>query len=366
MAILTISCQLAPTPEQAAAFDETLDAFARGCNLAIEAGREAGTTSNIRIHGLCYYRLRDECGLSANLAVRAIARAAGILKVKERQHSTVRPTSADYDQRIFSFREADWTVSLTTMQGRIKGIALVIGEYQRQQLAGHNPTSATLCKRRDGRYFLNVQVTSDDPPKREPEGGYLGVDLGIKRIATTSDGQTWDGRPLTQARHHYATVRASLQRKKARRNTRSKAKLLKRLSGRERRYQTHVNHVISRRLVDTARDTQRTLRLEDLAGIRERAKVRKTQRRLHHSWAFYQLRTMIAYKAALAGVDVELVNPAYTSKTCSHCHQLGQRQGLVFTCSSCGVLDADHNGARNIAAGGVVNHPEIQPPPRHG
>lgn len=364
MSILTVQCKLEPTPEQAQAFDETLEAFACGCNTAIEVGREAGTTSNIRIHGLCYRRIREECALPANLAVRAIARAAGILKVKERSQSTVRPTSADYDQRIFSFREADWTASLTTTQGRIR-LPLVIGDYQRELLTGKNPTSAVLVKRRDGSYFLNIQVDVEDAPPNGTDGGF-GVDMGIRRIATTSDGQKWDGAQLRSTRDRHARARASLQRSKAQRNTRSKARLLKRLSGRERRFQRHVNHEISRIVVDTAKETNRVIRLEDLSGIRERTKVRKKQRRIHHSWAFYQLRQMIQYKAVLLGIPVELVNPAYTSQTCSSCGQRGQRNGLKFQCSDCGVLDADINGALNISVGAAVNLPEVQPVSRYG
>jgi putative transposase len=309
---------------------------------------------------LCYRRIREECRLSANLAVRAIARAAGILKVKERKHSKVRPTSADYDQRIFSFRQKDWTASLSTTQGRIR-LPLVVGHYQRERLTGKNPTSATLLKRRDGSYFLNIQVDIDSSPPSGTSGGGLGVDLGIRRIAATSDGQTWDGAELRSTRDRYARIRASLQRSKAQRNTRAKARLLKRLSGRERRFQRHINHVISRRIVDTAKETHRVIRLEALSGIGNRTKVRKKQRRIHHSWAFYQLRQMIEYKAVLLGVPVELINPAYTSQTCSTCGQRGQRNALVFKCSDCGILDADINGALNIAVGAAVNPLEVQP-----
>jgi transposase len=93
--------------------------------------------------------------------------------------------------------------------------------------------------------------------------------------------------------------------------------------------------------------------LEDLTGIRSGMKVRRKQRRNHHSWAFYQLRTFIAYKALLAGVEVFLVDPAYTSQTCSCCGERGQRKSLLFTCKKCGDFDADINAAKNIAFRGL-------------
>lgn len=101
-----------------------------------------------------------------------------------------------------------------------------------------------------------------------------------------------------------------------------------------------------------------------MTGIRQRAKVRKSQKREHNSWAFYQLRLLTEYKANIAGIDLVLVDPRYTSKTCNCCQVIGSRNGKSFSCVNkmCGwVGDADHNGALNIASlgGVVVNQPEI-------
>lgn len=55
-----------------------------------------------------------------------------------------------------------------------------------------------------------------------------------------------------------------------------------------------------------------------------------------------------------------VIEPAYTSKTCSVCHHIGERNNKVFKCQNCGNnMDADFNGSLNIATlGGAVNHPE--------
>ncbi|MEB3883175.1 IS200/IS605 family accessory protein TnpB-related protein, partial [Lyngbya sp. CCY1209] len=79
------------------------------------------------------------------------------------------------------------------------------------------------------------------------------------------------------------------------------------------RYQTWVNHNISRRIVDSAYSANQAIALEDLTGIRERTNLQrrsKTERRRSNSWAFYQLRMFIDYKATAKGVPVVLVNPA--------------------------------------------------------
>src|SRR5262249_48203938 len=150
----------------------------------------------------------------------------------------------------------------------------------------------------------------------------------------------------------------SLQRK----GTKKATRLLKRLSGRETRHMRAINHTISKQLVETAQTTSRQLALEDLTGIRQRTKVRKPHRSCHHSWSFYQLRQFVAYKAQSAGVPLVLVDPAYTSKTCHVCGHRGHRSGLKFVCPTCGVFDADFNGAKNIAARGArVTEPEGAP-----
>ncbi|BDI19379.1 hypothetical protein ANSO36C_51810 [Nostoc cf. commune SO-36] len=104
------------------------------------------------IQNLVYNEIRALFGLSANLAVRACARVGAnrkTAKQKDKPVKTFKPTSADYDARIFSFREKDWTVSLTLTNGR-EHIKIDAGNYQRGKLKGRKPTSAQLCKHCDG------------------------------------------------------------------------------------------------------------------------------------------------------------------------------------------------------------------------
>ena len=98
--------------------------------------------------------------------------------------------------------------------------------------------------------------------------------------------------------------------------------------------------------------TQSALALEDLTDIRARLNEQpraKLERRRGNSWAFFQLRQFIEYKAALAGVVLYLVPAAYTSQMCHRCLHIGSRKGKRFACAHCGYTgDADFNGARNI------------------
>ena len=80
------------------------------------------------------------------------------------------------------------------------------------------------------------------------------------------------------------------------------------------------------------------------------------------SWAFYQLRQFIEYKARAAGVQVIYVDPRNTSRTCSKCGHVDKKSRKDqehFVCTACGhALNADINAALNIARrGAAVNQP---------
>jgi len=373
--VLTISCKLKISVSQAAKLDATLDAFAKA--LLAPAGRRPywvnentpGKIVNaVKLQSLCYREIRTRFGLSSNLAQQVCRRVAGSRKVAQQKNRPVKAFKSGfvtYDARIFSFREKDWTVSLTTVEGRER-FELDIGYYQRGMLAGSHPKAATLVKRQGGSYYVQICVESEVP---EPEHTVkaIGVDLGRRDIAHTSEGDNWNGQQLNQVRDHYSRLRGVLQRKasKGTRSTRRRCRqLLQRLSGRERRFQSWVNHCISKAIVARAKATCSLIALEDLSGIRERTNQQprsKVERRRSNSWAFYQLRQFVCYKAARAGVKVVLVPPAYTSQTCHRCLWLGQREGKHFRCVNpvCGWEgDADLNGANVIALLGVaVNRP---------
>src|SRR5262245_39929054 len=143
--IHTLICKLAPTMEQRAELDATLVAFADACNFIADVARREHTSNKVKVQHACYVEVRTRFGLSANLAFRAIARACAALKAQRKAHSTFQPTSIDYDQRIFSFREWDWTFSVTLLHSRVR-LETRLGVYQKGRLKGKTPTSATLVK----------------------------------------------------------------------------------------------------------------------------------------------------------------------------------------------------------------------------
>ena len=99
----TNSCKLQVDPHQAERIEATLQAFADACNFVAEWGCTHKVRFQYALHKGCYQAVRERFGLSANLAVRAIARVAPCLRKAKTQNSTFKPTSIDYDARIFRF-----------------------------------------------------------------------------------------------------------------------------------------------------------------------------------------------------------------------------------------------------------------------
>lgn len=338
---------------------ETCRVFADACNATLALAFPANVSNNIKLHRLAYRMIRTRFGLSANLAVRTVRRVASAMTVARKRGGKprlFRPTSIDYDARIFAYRKMDETVSLTVMGGRIH-VPLVLGKFQRQGLLGKTPTAATVI-RKGKRWFIHIVVEDEDNPPID--GPPMGVDMGIRNTATTSNGTLHSGQTRQKFKESRARIRSSLQSK----GTRGTKCVLRRLSGYEERRIRHENHVLSKSIVGEAVKAHfGVIRMERLTNIRRRAKIwNRHSNRMMSGWSFGQLQMFIAYKAKRAGLKVEYVNPAYTSQTCPVCGIRGTRHQDTFSCTTCGRMHADIVGALNIAGGGVVNRLKLTVP----
>ncbi|WP_030913440.1 RNA-guided endonuclease InsQ/TnpB family protein [Streptosporangium amethystogenes] len=344
--LVTEMLKLAPSLEQGQALLATM----RACNTAATRAAEVAfahrIANKIALQKLVYTDLRHEFGLSAQMAVRSIAKACGAYK----RDKTIKPAFRElgavaYDQRILTWKGRD-AVSLLTLSGRVVIPVLYRGRWLDSEGATLRGQADLVYL--DGVFFLAVVVEIPEPPRQEEPQRWLGVDLGIVNLATDSTGEPYSGKEVRAVRRRNARLRARLQAK----NTKSAKRLLKRRRRKESRFARNINHVISKQLVGKAKDTRSGIALEDLQGIRERVTVRKAQRADLHSWGFHQLRTFMTYKAALAGVPVRLVDPRNTSRTCPGCGHIDKRNRPTrddFRCVSCGLAGpADHFAAINI------------------
>lgn len=344
--IRTVKCKLEPTKEQADSLQKTLIEFADACNKILQVALEEKKYRAFDLHHLCYRQIRENSNLTANHVVRALARVAASFGKGKKPPKSFKPTPVDLDARLFSYNPHLETVSVSSVEGRLKGVRLKLGEYQRQMLQEQKPTAATLVfNPRRKKWSLHISVEHENA---SPNGDNT-VDCGINRIVATSDVWIVSGRNINRAREKFQRIKASLQSH----GTKGSKRVLKRLSGKQRLWTREINHVISKQLVKKAIEQNAFLVFENLEGIRVRAVKSKRLRKMLGSWSFYELQTLTNYKAALAGIAVKFVNPAYTSKACSQCGCLGVRKKHKFSCSCGYVADAELNAASNIALLGL-------------
>jgi IS605 OrfB family transposase len=186
----------------------------------------------------------------------------------------------------------------------------------------------------------------------------VGMDTGINFLAVSydSDGksQFYTGKPVKHHRAECIKTRKELQR----RGTPRSRHRLKMIGSRENRWMQDVNHCVSKALVES--NPKNTLFvIEDLTGIRTATeRVSLKRRSVTVSWAFYDLRKKLEYKALKYGSKVIAVDPKYTSQACPKCghteKQNRDKKHHVFKCKHCGYRSNDDRiGAMNLYNKGI-------------
>ena len=354
---LTAQIKLLPSHDQAIALLQTLELANEACNVISEQAWETRSFKQFSLHRLMYKTIRSKFPLTAQIVVRCISKVADAYKTGQLSKRFFRSHGGfPFDNRILSWKLDSSEVSIWTIAGRQR-IPFVCGKRQRELLL-ENRGESDLCIR-DNNFFLDTSCEVEASQTKSVTD-VLGLDLGLVNIAADSDGIMYSGEAIETKRRIYAHRRRNLQRK----NTKAAKRKLKKISGKQARYQKDTNHLISKRIVQNAQDTGRAIALEDLGGIRDRVTVRgRKQRARHANWSFHQLRQNISYKAELAGIPVIFVDPRNTSRTCPKCGCVDKRNRItqsLFSCVSCSYsAPADTNAAVNIAARAVVNQPKV-------
>ncbi|WP_329249946.1 transposase [Actinoallomurus sp. NBC_01490] len=367
---VVVQVKLMPDAGQALALERTLHAVNEAANWVSTVAFEQGvphlyelrkhTYGELKSRGLgaqaaqhVIKKVRDAyTTLKANIRAGNLGKPGSPRRVKaEGKPIVFRPEAAQpYDDRCLSWRYDAGTVSVWTVQGRVKNIPFACSAGALKTLQAHRQGESDLV-RRDGVFYLIATCEVPEAERYEP-GRFIGVDLGIAAIATTSTGYQAAGRGLNRHRRRQLELRRKLQNKR----TKSAKRLLKKRRRSEKRHAANQNHIIAKTIVTEAERTSSGIALENLKGIRQRVRLRKPQRVALHSWAFAQLTHFITYKAKRAGVPVVFVDPAYTSQQCCECGHINDKNRAsqsVFICRNCGVVaHADRNASHNIARKG--------------
>ncbi len=200
-----------------------------------------------------------------------------------------------------------------------------------------------------GDWYLCLPVAIPDQSPA-PELSAVGIDLGLKDTAVTSDGER------LAAGQFYRSLEVKIAQAQ-RRGHKRQAKRLHRQACRRRQ---NALHQFSRRIVNQYQN----IFIGDVSSLKL-VKTRMAKSVLDAGWGI--LKTQLLYKGEYAGRSVRIVNERNTSRTCSSCGSLTGPTGVnglrvrTWICSGCGALhDRDVNAARNILAA------ERLPPPGYG
>ncbi len=332
----------------------TIEVYKRGLQFCIDKAWEMKIRNNIKLHPFVYRELR-EIGLPSQLAVRCIKQSCGMVKrVKTKPH--IENVSIGYNfPRSASMKNN--ILSISTIDGRIKvpfSVPACFGTY----FDNWEVCESLLMIDKFNRTFFLFTFCSDVETHSSNTQRVLGVDVGVNTLAVTSERRFY-GEEIKQKRVQHDRFVSKLQSK----GTRASKRKLKRLSGSWRQFMRWENHNISKRIVDSLNKGD-TVVMEDLIDIRKTARYNKWI----HKWAFRQLRSFIEYKSLMKGIRVVYINPRYTSKTCSRCHNTDtvRHRGFV-ECKTCGYsLNSDFNASINIAqlykrnmCRAIVNKPDF-------
>ena len=364
----TVAARLFPTEEQAAALTEYMAEYTAVLNHISHEAFESRCQNFRTLHNEHYHDLRRLYRLGSQAVISAeketVARYKSVHAqvskadrwktfVRFRKHTATMVYNRDYSLKVV---DGEFVASLQSLNGRIKnvpvkGLDILMDESFRAGTA--------ILKHRHGKWIIHVPVTREVPAADISDvSNVVGVDLGIRHLAVTYDSKSkthfYRGGEVKNKRAQYKMLRRDLQRK----GTPSSRRRLRAIGSRESRWMRDVNHVISKALVEQAGDNALIV-VEDLTGIRNATeRVKRKNRYVSVSWAFYDLRQKIEYKAALAGSRSLAVDPRYTSQMCPKCGHThsGNRNKKAhsFTCRGCGYRSNDDRiGAMNLHNKGI-------------
>jgi putative transposase len=257
--------------------------------------------------------------------------------------------SAHYTRSAFTLRGGQ--LRLAKMSAPLR----YVWSWPEVDVAVLDPATVIISRESDGRWYVTFTIDTDAPPPLEKAGHAVGVDLGVKDFAVTSDGvRIANPQHLERKARSLARYQRRMARCQPGSANRAKAKLkVARAHRKVRHARADFLHRSSIRLVRQ----NDVVVIEDLnvAGmVRNRHLARAVS-----GCGWGEFRRQLAYKCQRYGRRLVVIDRWYpSSKTCSACGHLLAQLSLntrQWTCPSCGARhDRDLNAAQNILAAGLA------------
>lgn len=306
------------------------------------------------VHNAVYYELREKFPTIPSQGIIKIYKdcMSAFRSINSNGHvehkvPTKKNLSMRLDKRLYS-RLSLSSISLCSAKAGKRVDADIVKYPKLEELFGKYPVHDPLIFKRDDRFFLALAFEVPEVPLKDER--CIGVDLGERRFAITSDGLMLNDTEYNARRRRVRYMKRSLQKKGTKSAYRHRRKLCKK----EQRQSDDMCCLVANAIIESTDAS--IIVLEDLSKIKQNTsrtkdgKKRKDHNRRIFQVPFYKLKETLSYKALLAGKRVETVSPFMTSKTdCTTGKKNGTRKNRRFYCKNGTVLDSDWNAAINIA-----------------
>ena len=329
---------------------QTRDAYNR-CSMLISSNNLPYSLK--QVHHECYYILRSEFPALPSQSIIRIEREV-ISAYKSRKSNKQRSDipqkhslSMTLDKRIYSNFTRDGISLTSDVPNKRKRFSFELYPKVNEMFASSLAKDPTIFYRNESLWLsipfeligcMPVSITS------------VGVDLGMKRLFTTSEGIAFRDKTYLRERRKVRYLKRCLSSK----CTKSAKKHLHKVRHREYSLSKDMCHRACNELLKSTNASY--VVMEDLSKIKTKTSktndgfTRKRHNNAMSQVPFYMFKQILTYKATLAGKQVVSVSPCFTSQTDSRTSKKeGIRKGCRFYCTDGIVLDADWNAAVNIA-----------------
>ena len=213
-----------------------------------------------------------------------------------------------------------------------------------EELFNKYPTNDPLIFYKNNEFYLSVTFNVLEQVKQNENT--LGIDLGCRRLVTTSNGDAIKSTDFLKQKRKIRYLKRILNSKK--KTSHSARTKLKKIKNKEHNYSKQyiektVNYILKN-------NSESNIAIEDLTKIKKKTyKKYGTHNNRISQIPFYMFKQILTYKATLSGKVVKTVSPAFTSQLDCTTNKLdGKRQGCRYYSANGYVLDADWNAAINI------------------
>lgn len=340
-----------------------LNAYRAACNYLSKFVFESSELSQYELHKIYYRDLREGFNLKGHAAQSVIKTVISMYKAsKSNNHkwTLINFSKLQYDLVYNNGYSMKKDVMSIGFQGkRIKVPFELKGNHQFFDGSWKLGTAKVVI--RNDKFYLHIPVTKEyQDVSTDDINNIVGIDFGINFLAVTYDSNEdtlfFKGKNIKNIRKKYKNLRSQLMAKKSK----SANKRLQKIGSRENRWMADVNHRVSKALVDHYGPNTLYV-IEDLSGIGNMIKqsTKGESKYEHASWAFYQLRQFLEYKASLAGSTVIAVDPRFTSQACPKCGHTEKsnrdKKIHTFKCKSCNYTsNDDRTAAMNLHGKGLI------------